>query len=274
MTTRIRKQLAMACLFTAVTGLAMAEVVPDRLKVMLGGYKVQRYDTQVAWNSPGIIGVTIDLGKDLGVSAESVVLRFDGYYRFTPEHRIEFGWLSINSSGSRNVTGEIPWPPDDPIPVGTRVDSYLDTDTYRVGYAWSFYHNEKVELSLAAGLHITQVSVGIRAEVTGGGTVGSGAEALEVTAPLPVVGYRVSYNVNPRLKVMLLSDVFSMNYSDTSGTYQDMSILAEYRVIHNMSIGGGFNYNVLNVTSNADDGTSLSFKNTVSGFMLYLAAGF
>ncbi len=274
MTTRMLKQMTLGCMFTAMAGMAMAESVPDKFKLALGGYKVQRYDTQVAWNSPGIIGVTIDLGKDLGVSAESLVMRFDGYYRFTPEHRIEFGWISINSSGTQTVNGEIPWPPDDPIPVGTRVDSYLDTDTYRVGYAWSFHHDEKVELALAAGLHITRIGVGIKAEVTGGGSTGRGGEALEVTAPLPVVGYRVSYNVNPRIKVMLVSDLFSMNYSDVKGIYQDMSLLAEYRLIRNMTIGGGFNYNVLDVTSNADDGTSLSFKNTVSGFMLYLAANF
>ena len=268
------KQLTLGCLLVAMTGLAMAEAVPDKFKLALGGYKVQRYDTQVAWNSPGIIGVTIDLGKDLGISAESLVARLDGYYRFTPAHRIEFGWISINSSGSLSTSGEIPWPPDDPIPVGTRVDSYLDTDTYRIGYAWSFHHDEKVELGLSAGAHITRIGVGIKGTLSGGGSVGSGAEAFDVTAPLPVLGFRVNYNVNPRIKILLTTDLFSMNYSEVKGAYQDMNLVAEYRIIRNLSIGGGFNYNALDITASADDGTSLTFKNNVSGFVLYLAANF
>jgi hypothetical protein len=54
--------------------------------------------------------------------------------------------------------------------VGTELNSHLNLNIYKLSYAYSFYHNDKVELAIAVGLHMMGIKTGISGNVIKGGS--------------------------------------------------------------------------------------------------------
>ncbi len=74
---------------TAV-GQSESDPLPDRVSLSVGGFLVDHINTELrvdARNFP--IGTSINLTDDLEVDGSNKVIRLDGYYRFSPRHRID-----------------------------------------------------------------------------------------------------------------------------------------------------------------------------------------
>jgi hypothetical protein len=46
------------------------------------------------------------------------------------------------------------------------VKSSLKTEIFRLGYLWSFYRSDKMQVAFGGGLHTTRLTVGLDASVT------------------------------------------------------------------------------------------------------------
>lgn len=229
----------------------------DAFKMRVGGYLLARNDTEIGVTSSYLTGATINLQNDLGMKHENQSVRLDGYYRFNDFHKIEFAYYAIKNSGSKVSEREFEFN-GSTFATGANIDSALDLNIFKIDYAYSFYHNDKVELAIAGGLHFTHVDTEINGNAAiDGEEVSYVKERISVLAPLPILGLRMSYAVTPRFHVNTAFDYFGLSYDSFKGNFTDVLVTAEYQVFENWGAGVG-----LNVTS-----LDLEFKDSIKYFI-------
>ena len=264
-----------AILFVSSNLAHAKESVPDKFKIALGGYSVFRYDSAMSLTEPDIgAGILISPEDTLGLNNEQTVLQLTGHYRFTKKHALTYSWYRISSQANKTLAEDFEWldKDDNPItiPVGVTIDSSLDLNIFKVGYLWSFYHSDKVELAVGAGLHLTRITIDLNVDQINSGIE---TEDVAVTMPLPVASLRLSYAVTPKLSWTIKSEVFSLKYEDWDGLYTDVSLAMEYRAFENLSLGIGLASSSLGITEETSD-YNFSFDNRITGVLIYTAAYF
>ena len=249
------------------TTLLQAEEVPDDFQLRLGGYILADQDTDIGVSKNGG-GVNINLQNLFEMEATTQVFRLDGYYRFTPKHAMEFSWYSINNSSKTEANIDFEWD-DRNITASGALDTFFNTDIYKVNYLYSFYHTPEVELALSAGLHITAIEVGFSGSYKTDGASDNSGEDAKVAAPLPVIGFRLDYNITPALSVKYSVDYFFLTIGDYSGALSDSLITVDYRILRNFGIGVGFNSTRMRLEAKLDDGALLNVNHDVAGGLVY-----
>ena len=248
----------------------------DRFYFRLGTYIIGHNETSLSITSPYILGINLDINRDLNMQDPGQTTRIDGYYRFKEKHALGFSYYQLNSSGSTQAGRVIKLPdPNDPqgeisIPVGADVESYLDTEILKLNYIWSFYRSDQAGMALNLGLHITRLEAAIKGQLVVGDPLSVEEVDVGVTAPLPVIGGRFSYKPSEKLRLIFESNVFFLSFGDYSGSYVDTSLLAEYRFWKHAGIGGGLNFNNLQIKANdSDTERRLDLQHAVGAAQLY-----
>ncbi len=242
------------------------EPLPDNWQVRLGAYLVSDQNTEFKLSENGV-GAVINLQDVLGMETRAQVFRLDGYYRFTPKHSVEFSWYSINSSGYTDQTFQ--WG-DENISSNGTLDTFFDTDIYKVNYVYSFYHNRDVELGLSAGLHVMRINVGFNGNYSVDGNLSdSSQKETALTAPLPVVGFRVGYNILPSLRVNYSADYFFITYDEYKGGLIDSLMTLDWRITRHFGTGIGYNSTRMRLTGDLGGGREVLVNHDVSGVVIY-----
>ncbi|MFV1985431.1 MAG: hypothetical protein ACC657_17920 [Thiohalomonadales bacterium] len=242
--------------------------IHDQFKIGFGAFLITNSETTLRIDSKDVpAGVYINLERQLGVQSDDVVGRVEGYYRFNSHHRLDYGYYPVNRSGTRAISTEIPTNP--PIAAGTVVSTTFDTATYKLGYTYSFYNNEKVELGLSAGLHITSFDLSL---VATGGSSGASSSA-DVTAPLPVVGVLLTYNITPDWLVIYNYQAFLLQIEGNKGSLTDTNLSIEYRGFKNVAFGLAVNRVNLNLDFDGENYLG-TVNNEIGGFTTYMALYF
>jgi len=249
--------------------------VKDKFKLDLGSMWVSNFETEMQMAPKNLpIGVRINTQDQLGMKNETNVFRLDGYYRFTDTHSVSFSYFSVKSNGHTSASQDIDFDGVS-IGAGASLDSYFNMNIYKLSYGYSFYHNDKVELLLSIGLHVTTIDLGIKAEghiVLGDNTVaGSYSDSGSTTIPLPVVGFKGEYAIiKDRFYISYKSEYFSLQYDNYKGNLLSAVLNVEYRFMDHVGVGVGYNTNRLYVKG--DDGKKvLEAKNDLSGAMFYMS---
>jgi len=262
----MKKTLALILL---ITSSAYAEV-SDKWKINVGAMFVTNFETEMRLTPKNIpIGARINTKDQLGMTSETGVFRLDGYYRFNDTHGIDISYFAVRSDGKRDINTDIKWD-GDTIAAGAKITSHFNMNVYKVNYDYSFYHNDRVELALSAGLHITSIDVGLGASGTVNGTTTSTySTSSSATVPLPVVGFKGEYTVIPkRLFVNYKADYFVLNYDTYKGSLTSTALNLEYRFVDHVGVGLGYNANKIYLQS-SDDNKELDVTNDLSGILLY-----
>lgn len=221
------------------------------------------------------LGASLDLNDALHLKPETQVFRLDGYYRFNPKHRIDYTYYSLKSDGTASNKNAIDIG-DETLAANASLDSELNIDILKLNYTYSFYHKDKVELGLSAGIHTTQFKTKIEAEGT---LVGQSSETTatrteaNITAPLPVIGWRLHYDVIKDLQVTFSYDLFAISIEDFKGSYLDSQLILDYKVYDEFGIGAGLNRTAYNLSA-TDGGTKVKFNRALLGGMLFVSYGF
>jgi len=253
-----------------LVGVSLSAEVSDKWKINVGTMFVTNFETEMQLtpkNSP--ISARINTNDQLGLKSETNVLRLDGYYRFNDTHSIDFSYFSVRSDGSKSIDGTIKWDGKE-INTSATVNSYFDMDIYKINYGYSFYHNDKVELALTAGFHITAIRLGLNAKGTIDGVANETYNSSSsITVPLPVVGFKGEYTIiDKRLFVNYRSEYFALDYDDYKGSLISTALNLEYRFVDHVGVGLGYNANKIYLK--ADDGDKkVEVSNDLTGAMLY-----
>ena len=206
---------------------------PDKWTIRAGAYIIDNADTSVAVFSDVGIGGGINFTDTLGGEDSDTVPRLDVLYRFNKKHAIDFSVFSIDRQGSTTLTVDLDIG-NETFFASETLNSDIKYTLYRIGYNYSFYHSDKVELRLTAGLNITDYE--LKFEVVNGGRL----EKADIIVPLPLFGLRMGYAITPKWYVNYVAETFFIEIEDAfKGSLFSYELNTEYRLFKHFSIGAG-----------------------------------
>lgn len=240
-------------------------------ELRVGGFFVKSTNTQVLLESnSNPLAATINFHRDLDLDDQVTVGRIRFAYQFTPHHRLDLSYFSIEREGQNVIIdSEIEFG-DITIPVGASVTSHFDTEILKVAYTNMFYRSEKVRLGISAGLNFSSFDFGTVFETLPppGLPPTTGEEQADGLAPLPVFGGRLSYSITPKWIWITSIDLFAISTGGYSGTLTDIEVLFENRVSRRFGWGAGLETLSFDVQSRDDDLTG-TFQTSSWGVNLY-----
>jgi hypothetical protein len=247
----------------------------DKFEVSGGGYAVFRYESSVSLQETNSgVGVSFSPRDTLGLDGEQTVLRLEGRYRIKASHAMTFSWYKISSNSSRILTDNIEWVDEDGnsvvIPIGASASSSLGYDIYKIGYLWSFYQSDKVELAAGAGLHLANVSFGLAVE---SGVFNPELRTAKSDLPMPVLSFALNYSVTPKFDWYLKTEWFALDLGEWRGLYSDIQLGVDYQLFEHVGVGVGLGSNSLEVVREYDN-SRFDFENRISGLHFFVSANF
>ncbi len=248
-----------------LTSTVHAEELPDKAVIRVGGYVVNSADTDIRINPSGsVLGTNINYSRDLGGEDDRSELIVTGYYRFNNHHRLDFGWYNIDRDGYRVLDVDITIG-DETFVANSEVVSNLVVDIYKASYTYSFYHNEKVELSVSAGIHFMDYEYLVET------TDGAQREQSDFLAPLPVFGFLMNYHITSKWKTYVEAELFYIELENKyEGSWLDFRAGTEYRVIKNLGVG--LSLNRFSIDAEVDDDNFRgNVKDVYKGYSFYAA---
>jgi hypothetical protein len=263
--------LLMSILSFPLLAYAQDEPLPDKFQIEVGEFFVTRASTTISLaRTSGVVaaGTIINFEENLGLSSRENVPRIDGYYRFGKRSRVDFSYFNIKRSGTVTTGddpidfGDITIPPNTPL-----VSSFFNEEVLKATYGFSFYNVPKAEFGLSAGLFIANLGVGMSAPTV------NLSDSAKGTAPLPVVGAYLRYNISRRWRFTAKGDFFYLVVGDYQGNLTDLRVNVEHQTFKN--VGFGFGFNGIETSLKATDGDLTgSFDNVISGVQAYVFGAF
>jgi hypothetical protein len=268
--------IALVLLFALQAGLALAEgespnehEVWKRFEVGVGGF-LNTVNSDVMLGAEGV-GINIDVEDLLGLESRTTVFRAAGFWRYTENrrHRLDLSWFAVRRGTDHVIDRNIELG-DTLFLEGTHLKSSFDLDIFKAAYSYSFFQDDRIDLALSAGLFI--MPIGFEAEVTQDST--RSVRSSDITAPLPVFGFRTETAMTPRWHLLTGFQVFYIEVGNFKGGITDLIGAVEYTPYENMGFGFGFESFGMNVEAQGEDYPGIDFEGRIDfryvGLMFYV----
>ena len=188
----------------------------------------------------------------------------DAIWQWGRYHRLDLRLFSLSRSSEAEFV--------DPVTIGDvtfgpneTVRTRLRTRVFRIGYGFSFLRDEQKELSLLAGLHVTDIEYSVRDTTD---TI-----AASTTPVLPVFGVRGRVNMHPRISIEANVEAFLFDFNRYSGELFDVSMSGRYRLTGRWFTGLGYRYYRQNIRT-ADESLAGRVEIDYHGPYAYVGARF
>lgn len=224
-------------------------------------------NTKIARNtSDGIPGFEVDLEDLLGVPDEETTMQVDATIRVANFHRLELGYFELGRRSSKILDADLVVG-DTTYLAGTVVDSTVDASILSATYSYSLMRDSQKELAITAGIHFTDFAATIAAD---------GVNQVERTSahtPLPVIGIDGSVFLGGKTTIGVNIEIFRTEIDGHKGSLNHAMLDFQYRLSEAISIGAGYNYYGMKLTSaNADVNGYLKIRH--HGPLAFVAVGF
>lgn len=188
----------------------------DRGGIRLNGGIVQ-LNTQVAAGRG--LGALIDLEDILGFDEEISTLGFEGFYRFTANHRhaIRFRYGNFSRDAFDRVDGTVPILD---LEFTGEIESSFVNEIGQVEYQYSFVNNGKTEAGISAGLAVYKYDLTLSGQVTIGGDPDQSnfrSERVDVLAPVPGVGFFVNQALGKDVILEIETSAIDLEFGEHNG---------------------------------------------------------
>lgn len=239
---------------------------PERASVLLGAF-IAGPDTSARVDSVNGRGTDIDLENDLGLDTTKTVARLDGYYWFSLRHRLDVSLFEYSRDATKTIERTIDFGGRSFV-LNRTLDASSDVSIFKVAYTFAPIVRSRGHFGISAGIYTASVELALRDRASGA------EEAQDLTAPLPVIGFRGQYDVTDRISFRGSVELFSLDAGDADGRLSDTTIGADYGF--NDRIGLGIAYNLVSVDIDAQetDGFIGEIDWGYDGILLYLKANF
>jgi hypothetical protein len=198
-------------------------------------------------------GVVLNLEDLLGLDTTTKQFRIGAHYRMWRRHHVYFSFYDLSRDAEQRLDTSIP-ETDPPIEVGALVESVFDLRMYKVGYAFSFWNDDRIDLQVGLAFHIMDIGLGLNVLADAGGdpVVDSRILAEAVTLPLPVFGLRGNIAVTKRVFIKTSLEAFYISLSGFEGLLLDTNIALEGRICRFFGMGMGFNFMRVEIEGDGD----------------------
>lgn len=232
----------------------------EKFSVNLGLY-LAAFNSDVTLSGSGA-GVYLNLEDVLGLDTTTNQFRVTGHYRAWRRHHFHFSYYDLSRDADKYLEASIPDPDDPDGPPlaegGAEVNSFLDLRIYKIGYTFSFWNDDRVDLGVGLGFHVMDIGAGIRAfaEGSAGGEEGSvEPEVFEeaTTLPLPVLMLQGSVAITKRVFLKGSFDVFYISLSGFEGLLLDTNLAVEGHICRFFGMGLGYNVMKIEIEGSGED---------------------
>jgi len=226
----------------------------EKLSVNFGLY-LTSFNSDVAIGGSGA-GVVLNLEDLLGLETTTSQYRITAQYRAWRRHHFHFSFYDISRDAQKILAVEIP-ETDPPVVAGALVESRLDIKMYQVGYTFSFWNDDRVDLGAGLGFYVMELGAGLSvlAGVEGGEAIaGDVLLAEDTTLPLPVLNLRTSVAITKRVFLKHSFDVFYISLSGFDGLLLDSQLALEGHICRFFGLGMGFDFLRVEIEGDGGDG--------------------
>ncbi|MCG8611584.1 MAG: hypothetical protein MI864_13720 [Pseudomonadales bacterium] len=252
---------SIALLFCIITsGLSHAEDVPLYARangVIQFGAERMGLDSNLQIDSDDNgKGTRVDVEDDLGFDEHEASLRFSGFWRIAPKHRVAFSVTPLFREASATLSRDIEIE-GDIIKAGANVETDYDVVIGDVHYLYSPLQLDQFELGMSAGMYHLIMDIDLDAS----GTVSeNGADFVPGTKydydndgsiPFPLVGIQADFYPNPKLKLSAKARLLSFEFDDLEGDIVFLSVGADFAI--NEHVGIGLSASRMDMEFDADD---------------------
>lgn len=246
--------------------------VRDKVAVQVGGYFVT-HSTFARLQPRGLPTIPgLDLESDIDMPGSTTDFRLDGYVRFGNRHRLRVGWWQMNRDVVDTLTARIEWG-DEIYEASTDIAARWDTQVIKAEYRYSVFKGDRFDIGAALGFFIMNVETGIGLAAD----AGSIASDSKKTAPLPMLGLDVEYEIAKRWLIRGSGQYFAISIDDTiDGSWLEARAAIEFVPLKNFGLGLGYNYADVDLDISLTEGRISEFEYTyqINGPHLYLIATF
>lgn len=211
----------------------------DRYSLTVGVFALRPETTVRLDGLNGRIGTTLNMEDDLGLDRSATAADITFGARIGERHRIELEQFGIDRTGERSNLRTITVG-NDTYDVGLQLESEFDMNVTRVGYAYSFLRDDKKEVGIHAGVHVTDMAMRVTAALRP--ITESTQELGSTTAPLPVIGAQGAYRFLPRWTMRGRAQIFRLAAGDYEGAINHMAIAFEHATFEHVGIGVALDY--------------------------------
>jgi len=203
-------------------------------------------DSYIQFNDPnGVLGVKLGLEDLLGFEKNKVIPKLDFQYSFNRRSSLYAEFYNITRSSSHDIDEDIDWGDIEvPEDVGV-VDLFLNTRIWSVGYMYSFVNKPHAELSFFVNIYLLEVKTGLDVKRP------NIRSRFSITAPLPSIGYRFSYEILPKVRFGGTGSLFFLQIGEYGGHISNIKLNLDYRTFKWLSTGISYSKFDLNINAQA-----------------------
>ncbi len=227
-----------------LSGYAQSDI-DDRFSISLGAFFTD-WGTDVRLDSDTLgPGTNIDFENDLGLQSSTSIFRIDGHYRFNDRHRINFSVFDMSRDANHTIDRDIQFG-DIIFAINADLSANTDLSIYKLAYTYSFLRRESGYLGATFGLFMADSTFRLSERNLGRAETGS------ISAPLPVIGLRGSYQLSDRFTFRGNVEFFAIDYDNVDGVLTDFYAGVDYQMSQHTAIGLGYNKVSIDVDAKRD----------------------
>ena len=235
------RQLNLACILLLLSGMASAQsndLFSHRLSIAAAGYWPDIDTTLRVNGAGGRLGTKLDLERDLGLKDRDTLFAGALNWNIARRHSLDLLYFDLSRTGEKPIEFDIDFR-DFHYPIRTTIESFFDTEVWRLSYGYAFVADDRQRLSAQLGIHYTTIAAGL------------GREALRAEAktdvPLPVLGLAYQRRLGEHFLLDVRAQVFRLEFDDIDGSLDNATVNLQYAPIRNLSIFVGYNYYMIDV---------------------------
>jgi len=217
--------------------------------------------------SGGGAGLAVDAEGVLGMDRELLSLDLWTSWRFADHHRLQFRFEDLSRSSTRTLQKDIDLN-GTTYTAGDTVHAIYGLQFFDLTYAWSFMKDDRMEISLTAGVDLIRTHLSIESDITGR------EENERFTVPIPLPGLNADFALTPNLWLRERVQFMYVPIKNYSGLLVDFSMALEYSVLKNVSLGLGFDLLRIELEKTSTSGDLGDFEGNFrfnsAGLMMYL----
>jgi hypothetical protein len=195
-------------------------------------------------------GTNVDWENTFG-GGDVTRIRLDGYWRFAERHKVEMMWFNASRTASETIDEDITWN-GETFPAHAKVTGESKFNIVALAYEYAFMRRDNFELTGTAGLHYTDLSLSLAANVNDGEIVRRVKEEGSVGLPLPLFGGRALWRMGGDFWLDASAQWFGLSIDQYDGSIWDLKLDAIWQPSKWVGIGVGYNSFKIDVNANTD----------------------
>ncbi len=253
---------ASLAIFAAPAAAQGEQTARERGSLVFGTFITNR-NTETRLDSSLGLGTDLDLESNLGLKSSMTVFRIGGDFWVGERHRFDASVFDLSRSASRPINETIDFG-DQTFTINSVINTKNNLTIVKADYTYAFLNRDRGYLGITGGLYVGSTKLSLSEAMLGT------TESENLTAPLPVIGFRGNYDLTDKISLSGSAQWFGIDTGDVGGTLRDFYIAADYRLSNRWALGLAFNEVSMTITAEESRGFRGKLDWGYDGWLAYL----